>query len=248
MRMVPGRFTPVCRSRCGTRGRSAAPAPGGSYGGWDHSPCVWFFVCGPIEMTLPTGLWDQQRRARSECECGCGCYCECARECECECVSGIFQMRWVARRFTPVCRRRRGAGGVPAPGGSYVVWDHSPCVWFCLCRPIERTLPTGLWDQQRRVRSECECECECGCACYCECARECECECVSGIFQMRWVPRRFTPVCRSRCGAGGADRGPGAGRFVRDLGPLPLCVALLVQANRNGTSDRDLGPAAESTL
>ena len=32
---------------------------------WDHSPCVWFFVCGPIETTLSTGLWDQQRRARS---------------------------------------------------------------------------------------------------------------------------------------------------------------------------------------
>ena len=42
-------------------------------------------------------------------------------------------------------------------------------------------------------------------------------------------------------------RGPGAGRFVRDLGPLPLCVALLVQANRNHTSHRDLGPTAEST-
>ena len=68
------------------------------------------------------------------------------------------------------------------------------------------------------------------------------------IFQMRYVPRRFTRVGQSRCGAGGADRGPGAGRFVRDLGPLPLCVVLLVQANRNHTSDRDLGPAAESTL
>ena len=133
MRPSPPRFTPVCRSRCGTRGRSAAPAPGGSYVVWDHSPCVWFFVCRPIERTLPTGLWDQQRRARSECECeyalvcecececGCACYCECARECECECVSGIFQMWCVARRFTPVCRRRRGAGGVLAPGGSYVV-------------------------------------------------------------------------------------------------------------------------------
>ena len=151
MRIIAGRFTPVCRSRCGTRGRSAAPAPGGSYGWWDHSPCVWFCLCGPIEMTLPTGVWDQQRRARSECECGCGCYCERARECECECVSGIFQMWWVARRFTPVCRRRRGAGGVPAPGGSYVVWDHSPCVWFCLCRRIETTLPTVVWDQQRSV-------------------------------------------------------------------------------------------------
>ena len=50
--------------------------------------------------------------------------------------------------------------GVLAPGGSYVVWDHSPCVWFCLCRPIETTLPTGVWDQQR---SRCETRrCEAG--------------------------------------------------------------------------------------
>ena len=40
-------------------------------------------------------------------------------------------------------------------------------------------------------------------------------------------------------------RGPGAGGFVRCLGPLPLCVVLLVQANRNDASDRALGPAAE---
>ena len=167
MRFIARRFTPVCRSRCGTRGRSAAPAPGGSYGRWDHSPCVWFLVCGPIETTFSLGVWDQQRRARSECECecelvrecececececGCACYCECACECECEYVSGIFQMRWVARRFTPVCRSRCGAGGVPAPGGSYGTWDHSPCVWLCLCRRIETTLPTVVWDQQRNV-------------------------------------------------------------------------------------------------
>ena len=139
------------------------PGTGRFVRAWDRSPCVWFLVCGPIETTLPTGQWDQQRRARSECECecelvcecececGCACYCECACECECECVSGIFQMRLIPRRFTPVCRRRRGAGGVLAPGGSYVVWDHSPCVWFCLCRRIETTLPTVVWDQQRSV-------------------------------------------------------------------------------------------------
>ena len=158
-------LTPVCRSRCGTRGRTAVPAPGGSYGQWNHAACVWLCLCRPTETTLPTGQWDQQRRVLSECECeckfvcececececGCACYCECARECECECVSGIFQMWWVARRFTPVCRRRRGAGGAPAPGGSYVVWDQSPCVWFCLCRRIETTLPTVVWDQQRSV-------------------------------------------------------------------------------------------------
>ena len=67
----------------------------------------------------------------------------------------------------------------------------------------------------------CECECECGCACYCECACECECECVSGMFQMRWVARRFTPVCRSRCGARGADRGPGVGTTPHPPIPPP---------------------------
>ena len=65
------------------------------------------------------------------------------------------------------------------------------------------------------------------------------------IFQMSMVPGRFTPVCRSRYGAGAAGRGAGAGRFVRAMGPLPLCVVLLVQANRNDTSDRGLGSAAE---
>ena len=64
----------------------------------------------------------------------CECACEC--ECECECVLGIFQTRWVPRRFTPVCRSRCVAGGVPAPGGSYGTWDHPACVWFCLCRPL----------------------------------------------------------------------------------------------------------------
>ena len=36
----------------------------------------------------------------------------------------------------------------PASGGSYGIWDHSPCVWFCLCGPIEATLPTGVWDHR----------------------------------------------------------------------------------------------------
>ena len=150
----------------------------------------------------------------------------------------IFQMSIVPGRFTPVCRSRcgtRGRSAVPAPGGSYGSWDHSPCVWFCLCRPIERTLPTGLWDQQRRARSQCECESECGCACYCECACECECECVSGMFQMRWVARRFTPVCRSRCGARGADRGPGAGTTPHRLPPHPTPLTLI------GPEDRRVG-------
>ena len=67
------------------------------------------------------------------------------------------------------------------------------------------------------------------------------------IFQMRPIARRFTPVSRSRCGAGGADRGPGAGGFALCLGPPPLCVVSLVQANGNDIPDRCLGPAAEST-
>ena len=87
-----------------------------------------------------------------ECECGCACYCEC----ECECVSGMFQMRWVARRFTPVCRSRCGARGAdrgPGAGRFVRCLDQSPCVWFCLCRRIEKTIPTVVWDQQR---SRCE--------------------------------------------------------------------------------------------
>ena len=98
------------------------------YGVWDHSSCVWFCLCRPIETTLPTGVWDQQR---SRCE---------ARRCE-------------ARRCEARRCEARGRTAVPAPGGSYGVWDHSPCVWFCLCRPIETTLPTVVWDQQRRARS-----------------------------------------------------------------------------------------------
>ena len=144
----------------------------------------------------------------------------------------------------------------PGAGRFVRAWDHSPCVWFLVCGPIETTLPTGQWDQQRRARSECECECalvcececECGCACYCECARECECECVSGIFQMWWVARRFTPVCRRRRGAGGAGRGPCAGWSDGRFGTAPLRVALCVQANRNDIPDRRLGTAAESTV
>ncbi len=47
---------------------------------------------------------------------------------------------------------------------------------------------------------------------------------------------------------GGADRGPGAGRFVRNLAHRPLRVVLLVQANRKDTLARNLAQAAESTL
>ena len=63
------------------------------------------------------------------------------------------------------------------------------------------------------------------------------------IFQMRWVPRRFTGLSKSMW----RGRGPGAGSFVRDLGPFPLCLVLLVPANRKDVPDRCLGPAAEST-
>ena len=56
----------------------------------------------------------------------------------------------------------------------------------------------------------------------------------AGLSKSMWHPR--------------AERGPGAGRFVRALGPFPLCVVSGVRANRNDTSDRALGPAAERTL
>ena len=68
------------------------------------------------------------------------------------------------------------------------------------------------------------------------------------IFQMRIVACRFTPVCRNRCGAGGAGRGPGAGWSDRRLGTAPLRAALCVQANRNDTLAGRLGTAAESTV
>ena len=183
-------------------------------------------VSARVSVSVNAGLWDQQRRARSECECecGCACYCACACECECECVSRMFQMRWVARRFTPVCRSRcgtRGRSAAPAPGGSYGLWDHSPCVWFLVCGPIETTLPTGLWDQQRRARSECECECELVCECECECECGCACYCEGA----------------RRCEARRCE--------VRAMGPRRLCVVLLVQAYRNDPSDRAMGPAAE---
>ena len=56
----------------------------------------------------------------------------------------------------------------------------------------------------------------------------------AGLSKSMWHPR--------------AERGPGVGRFVRALGPFPLCVVFRVRANRNDTSDRALGPAAEGTL
>ena len=42
------------------------------------------------------------------------------------------------------------------------------------------------------------------------------------IFQMLWIAKRFTPVCRSRCGAGGAGRGAGAGTALRPRVPHRL--------------------------
>ena len=53
----------------------------------------------------------------------------------------------------------------------YGVWDHSSCVRVCLCRSIETTLPTGVWDQQR---SRCE-------ARRCE-ARRCEVRCLGSLL------------------------------------------------------------------
>ena len=139
-------------------------------------------------------------------------------------------MRIGLRRFTPVCRSRCGAGGVPAPGGSYGTWDHSPCVWFCLCRPIETTNPTGTWDQQRRARSP-------GWAVSLPLgalAREgCGSLELVEIFQMRWVPRRFTPVCRSRCGAAWAGRGRAGTGSDRGLDSGAVYMVLLTQAQES---------------
>ena len=68
----------------------------------------------------------------------------------------IFQIAicfFEKRRSVEVNVAPAGRTAVPAPGGSYGAWDHSPCVWFCLCMPIETSLPTGTWDQRRRARS-----------------------------------------------------------------------------------------------
>ena len=245
MRWVARRFTPVCRSRCGARGADRNPGAGTT----PHPPIpppsllsvlrtgVWVRVRGVNSLAkhperVGTGPKDKKRLQiqltwqnwRSSCfpvpplpgaREGRG---------SLELVE-IFQMSIVPGRFTPVCRSRcgtRGRSAAPASGGSYGGWDHSPCVRFCLCRPTETTLPLGVWDQQRRVLSECECECglvrECGCACYCECARRCEAR---------------------RCEARRCE--------VRAMGPRRLCVVLLLQANRNDTSYRAMGLAAEST-
>ena len=64
------------------------------------------------------------------------------------------------------------------------------------------------------------------------------------IFQMRPIARRFTPVCRSRCGAGGAGRARGGTRSARNLGQRALCAVLLVQTNRKDTPGRNLGQRA----
>ena len=132
----------------------------------------------------------------------------------------------------------------PNAGCSLGVWDRAPCMWHFLCKPMETTFPTGVWDRQRRARSRDGPSLPQGTG-----AREgCGSLERGEIFRMRVSPRRFTPVGRSRCGAGGAERGPGAGRFARCLGPPPLCVVSLVQANANDIPDRCLGPAAESTF
>ena len=153
-------------------------------------------------------------------------------------------MRWIPRRFTSVCRSRCGAGGSPAPGGSYGTWYHYPCVWFYLCSPIEAALPTGTWDQQLR-------------ACSRGWAVPAGGRCGQGGLRIararRDIPNGLGSV-QIHAGLSKsmwhlrAERGPGAGRFVWVLEPLPLCVLLLVQADRKDTSHRALGSAAESTL
>ena len=108
----------------------------------------------------------------------------------------IFQMRIAAGRFTPVCRSRCGRVGRAAGGRRAVcrcLWDHSPCGWFCVCRPTETSFRPGCGISSgehalrdgpsvRGVRF----------------AREGRGS-LEGveIFQMRIAVGRFTPVCRS---------------------------------------------------
>ena len=47
------------------------------------------------------------------------------------------------------------------------------------------------------------------------------------IFQMRIVTKQITPVCRSRCGARGADRSPGAGTTPHPPIPPPSLLSVL---------------------
>ena len=177
-------------------------------------------VSARVSVSVNAGLWDQQRRARSECECecGCACYCACACECECECVSGIFQMRWVARRFTPVCRSRCGARGADRnPGAGTADLAKLAKLLFSCSAPPRGPGGPGIARARRDLPNE-------------HSSRQIH----AGLSKSMWHPR--------------AERGPGAGRFVRVLGSLPLCVLLLVQADRKDTSHRALGSAAESTL
>ena len=58
-------------------------------------------------------------------------------------------------------------------------------------------------------------------------------------------PVDVRPVDVRPVGVRPADVRPVDGRPVRCLGSLPLCVVLLVQADRKDTSDRCLGSAAE---
>ena len=160
-------------------------------------------------------------------------------------------MRWVARRFTPVCRSRCGARGADRGPGARTT-PHPPTPPPSLLS----VLRTGVWVRVRGVNSLAKHPERVGTGpkdkkrlqiqltWQNRPSRDSPVPPLPGaregrgslelveIFQMRPIAKRFTPVCRSRYGAGAAGRGAGAGGSVRVSGTHPLCAVLLVQANR----------------
>ena len=58
-----------------------------------------------------------------------------------------------SRRSVEVDVARAGRAAPAADPGLLGVWPTLPCVWFCLCRPMETTPPTGVWAIRRRARA-----------------------------------------------------------------------------------------------
>ena len=58
-----------------------------------------------------------------------------------------------SRRSVEVDVARAGRAAPAADPGLLGTWHTAPCVWFCLYRPIERTLSLGTWHRQRRARA-----------------------------------------------------------------------------------------------
>ena len=159
----------------------------------------------------------------------------------------IFQMRNVARRFTPVCRSRcgtRGRTAAPAPGGLTGVWGRPLYVRLCVCRPIETTFPTGVWGRRRRALSRVRAAPAGGRLSPGEPGIARARRDLSNAVDRVQIPAGLSQSMRRPR----ADRGPGAGRFVRNLAHRPLRVVLLVQANRKDPLARNLAQVPESTL